>query len=583
MASNESIALEAHFKTWRESRFPNPQPGFNVWEYYCIEQFARSFDLGDSQLKTGIVGQGQDGGIDAFFILANGELVDSETELDAKDPPQFKLLIMQVKSGEGFSPVAVDKMYWFTDDLLNLSRKKADYHTTYHSDMIDLMRVFKDKFGIVVGETPPLSIEYIYVIKKDVQPGDDCQKSVKQIKQRCKHYFQQVEVSFRFINATALLKQVQTRPPRKKTLRWASQPLLTQEGEIGLVRLIDYYEFIKEADGKIAERFFDSNVRGYWPTSGINRRIGETLKDANSPEFWLLNNGITILTEKTENTANYLEIEIHDPQIVNGLQTSRQIYNHFTALGLLQVTSPVINDPRRVLLRVIKSGDTIVRDSVIRCTNSQNEMPDESLRATDAIHRQLEISFRTQGLFYDRRKGYYRDQGKPVAQIVSIIEVLQSMLSVVLQRPDDARARPRDYIKKTDLYNTVFGVDIYPLTAYLKATELCRRVSDYLDGKQIEYRHRRNVNFYLCMYASCVITQSAYPVPVKLQAIDISKLSDALLEDCYARVWKMYDKTAEKFTPAGEDRDYDLAAKGPHLLKVIYTDLKRRFVVKKKK
>src|SRR6266700_3315961 len=111
-----------------------PQPGVNVWEYYCIEQFARSFDLSDSQLKSGMVGQGQDGGIDALFILANGELVDSETELDANDPPEFTLLIMQVKRGEGFSPVAVDKIYWFTDDLLDLSRKKADYHSTYHGD-----------------------------------------------------------------------------------------------------------------------------------------------------------------------------------------------------------------------------------------------------------------------------------------------------------------------------------------------------------------------------------------------------------------------------------------------------------------
>jgi hypothetical protein len=225
LPANDAIALEANFKTWSAARFPNPPAGFNVWEYYCIEQFARSFDLADNQLKTGIVGQGQDGGIDAFFILANGELVDSETELDAKDPPEFKLLIMQVKSGEGFSPVAVDKMYWFTDDLLDLSKKKADYHSTYHSDMIDLMRIFKDKFGFVVGETPPLSIEYIYVVKKDVNPVEDCIKSAKKIKQRCKHFFQQSDVTFRFVNATALLKQVQTRPPKKKKLIWASQPI----------------------------------------------------------------------------------------------------------------------------------------------------------------------------------------------------------------------------------------------------------------------------------------------------------------------------------------------------------------------
>ena len=59
MAANDVLALDANFKSWSENRFPNPQKGVNVFEYYCIEQFARSFDLGDSQLKSGMVGAGQ--------------------------------------------------------------------------------------------------------------------------------------------------------------------------------------------------------------------------------------------------------------------------------------------------------------------------------------------------------------------------------------------------------------------------------------------------------------------------------------------------------------------------------------------
>lgn len=113
MAANDVIALEANFTSWKNNRFPNPAKGDNPFEYYCVEQFARSFDLGDSQLKAGMAGDGGDGGIDAFYIFANGDMVDSETEIDPKETPEFKLLIMQVKSDEGFSPIAVDKMYWF--------------------------------------------------------------------------------------------------------------------------------------------------------------------------------------------------------------------------------------------------------------------------------------------------------------------------------------------------------------------------------------------------------------------------------------------------------------------------------------
>lgn len=87
--------FKKNFESWSTSRFPNPPKDFNVWEYYCVEQFARPFDLGDSELKSGIVGAGQDGGVDAFYILANGEIVDAETEIKPKQRPEFKLVIMQ--------------------------------------------------------------------------------------------------------------------------------------------------------------------------------------------------------------------------------------------------------------------------------------------------------------------------------------------------------------------------------------------------------------------------------------------------------------------------------------------------------
>jgi hypothetical protein len=52
MSSNQEVALEANFKSWRDKRFPTPPKDLNVFEYYCIEQFVRPFDISDSQLKS---------------------------------------------------------------------------------------------------------------------------------------------------------------------------------------------------------------------------------------------------------------------------------------------------------------------------------------------------------------------------------------------------------------------------------------------------------------------------------------------------------------------------------------------------
>jgi hypothetical protein len=238
MGANDVLALEANFTSWQENRFPTPKKDVNVFEYYCIEQFLRPFDLSDSQHKSGMMGGPKDGGVDAMYMFVNGELVEAESELDPKTANNVKLVIMQVKEGEGFSPTAVDKLYWFTDDLLDLTRKKANYHSMYRPELITLMRLFKDKYGIIVGENPPLSVELYYITKKDVEPNDDCKRSADKVKTNVTKYFNQAQCEFSFINAAALWTQVQIRPSKKKVLKWASQPMSTEEGEIGLVKLI---------------------------------------------------------------------------------------------------------------------------------------------------------------------------------------------------------------------------------------------------------------------------------------------------------------------------------------------------------
>ncbi len=211
-------------------------------------------------------------------------------------------------------------------------------------------------------------------------------------------------------------------------------------------------------------------------------------------------------------------------------------------------------------------------------------MPAEALRATDRIHGQIETLFCQYDLFYDRRKGEYKDEGKPIAKIVAVIELLQAMLAVVLKRPDDARARPRDYIKEDEKYAQIFGEDRFDLTVYLKCVFLYRRVASFLAAKDLDLDigHQRNLKFYLAMYVAAAATKHAYAPPDKLLTIDITKLENGLIGDCYQRIWKQYQELAKKYASNGE-KDYDSLAKGPHLLRTLNTELKRRFTPRKKK
>jgi hypothetical protein len=85
-------------------------------------------------------------------------------------------------------------------------------------------------------------------------------------------------------------------------------------------------------------------------------------------------------------------LTIEDPQIVNYFQ------KHNT-----------IDEKRNLLVRVIVPPVTESRDRIIKVTNSQTQIPVASLRATERIHRDIEEYLRPHGLFYDRRKNFYKN------------------------------------------------------------------------------------------------------------------------------------------------------------------------------
>jgi hypothetical protein len=139
------------------------------------------------------------------------------------------------------------------------------------------MRLFKDKYGMIVGEGPSLSVAYYYITKLDCAHNADCDKAIQTVKGKVLEHFKDAVPEFHLVNAVALWNQVRSRPLKEKSIKWVSQPMPTEEGEVGLVKLTDFYAFLQDDKGELAERIFDSNVRGYWKSTPVNTKIGETL------------------------------------------------------------------------------------------------------------------------------------------------------------------------------------------------------------------------------------------------------------------------------------------------------------------
>lgn len=352
MASNASIVLKAHYDSWFSDRADGLDAPF---VYYCAEQFLKPYDPTDEDIQHGITDGHSDGGVDAiYFIINRNDFVRDDVELGQTKPTMARLVIMQAKEARaGFGVMEINKLDLFSDDLLDLLKSATDESmiAKYHPRLLEIMQTFKDKYLMFMTGQFDLSIDYFYITKRDgVVPDSKAQDAVRRLTETVHKHMNRAELEFHCIDAQRLWEQGRIRVSKDKNLKWACQPMNAEDGIVGIVKLVDFYNFLSESDGTLAERLFDSNVRGFQQSTAVNRQIRHSLSSQDGVNFWLLNNGITIVAERMQ-SAGYMQITCQDPRIVNGLQSSRAIFEHFSAAGSDQ------HDNRSILLRLIETDN----------------------------------------------------------------------------------------------------------------------------------------------------------------------------------------------------------------------------------
>ena len=329
-----------------------------------------------------------------------------------------------------------------------------------------------------------------------------------------------------------------------------------------MVSLKDYVAFLTDSDGNLNRHIFDWNVRDYQGNIEINKEIRSSLEDEQAPDFWWLNNGVTIVCSKASIQGKTYTLD--DVQIVNGLQTS---YTTFHALSDAKVDHPVFD--RTLLVRILQTEDPATRDRVIRATNRQTSVPEASLRATDDTQRRIEAYFASNDLYYDRRKNYYRNIGRPKDRIVGIPLLAQTVMAVGLSRPDDSRARPSSLLKSDDTYKTIFSSGIR-LEIYLWAANAQREVDAFLQTPEaaVSTAERTNLRFHLAMLATTKLLGARVYSPKQLNKIaaDARTLHEADLPACLTTLRETMNTLINQ-----TDESADKIAKGRQFVESILT------------
>ncbi|WP_082877241.1 AIPR family protein [Comamonas thiooxydans] len=524
------------------------------FEIYSATEVLKNYDLCYDDILYGISGNGGDGGIDSIYTFINGELIKEDTKINTNSKNnQIDLVIIQSKTSPNFKEAAITKFRETSEDLLNLGNDPDTFLGRYTVDLVEKSKIFRSSFSKLAKTFPKLNIKYFYVTQ-GIEIHPNVQGKVAKLEETVLKMFGGANFEFSFIGASELLQMTRDVPTTSRTLEVSESPIGTAAGSyVALVNLKKYFEFISE-NGKLAKTIFDSNVRDYQGSVIVNTAIRQTLSDEKSQNFWYLNNGVTIITPKVISSGKQLTIE--DPQIVNGLQTSHEIYQHFSNTDIIN------NEERSLLVRIICEENEASRDKIIRATNSQTAIPPASLRSADEIHRNIEDFLKPNGFFYDRKKNFHRNQGVQVSKIISIPYMAQAMMAITLLKPDSARARPSTLLNSDKDYKAIFSLD-KSIDLYLKVIQIIKIVETYLKqcvtNGSIERDQITNIKYYVAMVTAIKITSSKINLEDKLSGISNIEIESSILEESLDIVYEEYMKLG------GNDQ----VAKGSKLLSSI--------------
>lgn len=535
MSKNNQILLDEIIKQEMDT-FEEDLSLSDFFEFYSALQVLKEYELSYDEISSGICGKSHDGGADSIYLFVNGDLVKEDEDISTKYKKNvdIELVLIQSKYENSFSEEPLLKISRLCRSLFDLDFDRQGYKGRYNDHVLSAFELFKKTYVGLITKKPKLKIS-IYYVSKGIDVHPNVRSQAEELTGDVKEKLPGAESEVYFLGAEALVKMAQERPNDVFRLNISVSPLSTSgQVFIALSNLAEYYKFITDDHGKLIRHIFESNVRDYQGKTNVNNEIQNTLENPGGEEFWWLNNGVTILASEASAPGGK-ELVVHNPEIVNGLQTSSEIHRFYK-----NNQERIETEKRDILIRVIVPESEETRDRIIRATNSQTPIPKSSLRATDPVHRQIEDYLKPRGLYYDRRKNFYKNEGKKPKEIISIPFISQCLISTLMQKPDFARARPSTLLEDDESYEKLFHKN-NELNAYYIVSLFGRRIEDNLKvAKKYTATEITDIKFYGLYIASCLMTNSLYPGSKKLSELNSNSLTEEIINYAIETTYDLY-------------------------------------------
>lgn len=237
---------------------------------------------------------------------------------------------------------------------------------------------------------------------------------------------------------------------------------------------------VEDRNNKLNETIFEENVRSFQGEKNeVNSKILDTLKNGDAQKFFILNNGITMIAEKVIPDNTYTEFAVHDPQIINGCQTSNMLYRYYQYLrDECESKDALISKLKEVSvpLKIIEVSNSELTSRIVESTNNQTSINSEQLYALTSVAREVQDFFNEirgdndkQDMYYERRSNEYAYDKSVIKSRVIKHEKMLSIYSATYLHLPHKSSRYVKVLKTAENLERVFNEENHPINFFSAA------------------------------------------------------------------------------------------------------------------
>jgi hypothetical protein len=262
MAKNDVILLDGIVDQRVTDGLPSVQRD-EVFEFLVLEEALKDYDLSRDEIESGWTDGAGDGGIDGFYTLVNGHLLDdAENFVWPRSDASIDVWLFICKHQSTFSQAPLDSILATISELFDLSRDASELHGIYSEELLELRELFSTAYRRLSIGRPKITFHITHASRGDTgQIGESVAGRAQQVEKTIGGLFSSCSVVFHFVGASELVDSHRKSKRFSLSLPFLEHLATGKDSYVLLVRLEDYWKFVSDEMGHLRRYLFDSNVR----------------------------------------------------------------------------------------------------------------------------------------------------------------------------------------------------------------------------------------------------------------------------------------------------------------------------------